>query len=706
MNRDRLFQLTAVVLAVAALLGSALVVPVVNRQRRDLQLSFESDNVIAASFGSFTGLAVNALWYRAEMEKRAGRYAEANTIATMITDLQPRFPQVWAFHAWNLAYNISVASFTPRERWDWIDKGLRLLRDEGLRYNPDAGRLYRELSWTWFHKVGQYTDDMNWYYKGYVAREWHEVLGGPNDYLAGDDLLNYYVAIAAAGDRYLRFDRPGRELRGQLDALSETIPEVQAIRGDFRRASVFRTQAMLRSVRDTLVADGRVESAQKIADVLASLEPVIANANRDPVAAFRDDFPSAGVAIDALRDAGFALDARALRAVGKLRMYARLLPAERVMSLPEPFLDGDARAMGELFFARNDPAFQQGLNTLLPFLRARVLTDTYNMDPEFMLRNMEEHGPLDWRHPMAHSLYWAEKGIDVAETLRGGGDIDWVNTYRLVIHSLQSLTDYGQVAFNPLMPEGRQVDLMPEPAFLDSYGNQLTQIMEAVENNQEGRFGNLSLRNFESGHENYLHKAIMLSYMFGSEERAQTYYAELREKYGQAWHNTSTRRYEVPLADLIWEFIKEDFATQTTARYFFESQFRRAFQTGLAFGKLNVFGQTLARAKEFHDRYQAERNYETGITAQGRLSLPPFPQMVEDAYVRFMQDPQVDLIARSNAYANTPLPLAQRTYLRWIADVERQMPEARQIFVEPQGVVLPETGVDEGAAQREALDRQ
>ncbi|MEM7577320.1 MAG: hypothetical protein AAF328_07565 [Planctomycetota bacterium] len=705
MSKDRLFQLAALILAVCALLGSALVVPLVNQQRRDLQLSFESDNVVAASMGSFKGLAVNALWYRAEMEKRAGRYAEANTIAEAITDLQPRFPQVWAFHAWNMAYNISVATFTPRERWDWIDKGIRLLREEGLRYNPDAGRLYRELSWTLFHKVGQYTDDMNWYYKGYVAREWHEVLGGPNDFLAGQDLIEYYIAIAATGDQYLRFDRPGRELRGRLDALAEAVPEIAEIRDDFRRASLNRTQAMLTKVRDDLAADGRVDSAPMVSDVIADIDAILVNANRDPVAVYRADFPDSAVAIDALREAGFGLDARTLRAIGKLRMYARLLPAERVMMLPEPYLDADARAMGELFFARNDPAFQQGLNILLPFLRARVLTDTYNMDPEFMLQLMETHGPLDWRHPMSHSLYWAAKGIDVAETLRNS-DIDWVNTYRLVIHSLQSLTDYGNVSFNPLMPEGRQVDLMPEPAFLDSYGNQLTSIMNAVENNEEGKFGNLRMSNFESGHENYLHKAIMLSYMYGSETKSQAYYAELRETYGDAFHNNDGR-YEQPLADLVWEFIREDLDTQTTARYFFESQLRRAYLSGLAYGDLNLFGQVMTRAQEFHNRYQSERNYETGITEQGRLSLPPFPQLIEDAYVRFMQDPELDLIARSTAYANTPLPLAQRTYHRWIETIVQQIPDARDVFPEPEGAVLPDSQTEStGVNVPAAIDRQ
>src|SRR5690606_16019333 len=97
-----------------------------------------------------------------------------------ITTLQPRFPQVWAFHAWNMAYNISVTTHTPEERWSWVNNGIVLLRDQGIPLNPRAVRLYRELSWIFFHKIGQFSDDMQWYYKAQLAREWEEILGRYN----------------------------------------------------------------------------------------------------------------------------------------------------------------------------------------------------------------------------------------------------------------------------------------------------------------------------------------------------------------------------------------------------------------------------------------------------------------------------------------------------------------------------------------------
>src|SRR5207253_542677 len=75
---------------------------------------------VGIAMGAFRGLFVNILWIRANQLKEDGRYHESMDLARAITQLQPRFPQVWVFHAWNMAYNISVATQTPDERWRWV----------------------------------------------------------------------------------------------------------------------------------------------------------------------------------------------------------------------------------------------------------------------------------------------------------------------------------------------------------------------------------------------------------------------------------------------------------------------------------------------------------------------------------------------------------------------------------------------------------
>ena len=131
------------------------------------------------AMGAFRGLFVNMLWIRANALKEDGRYYEAMDLAKAITKLQPRFPQVWIFHAWNMAYNISVTTMTPEERWQWVNAGINLLRDQGIPANPNDMLLHKELAWIFLHKVGGYMDDANVYYKRRLAAEWTEVLGPP-----------------------------------------------------------------------------------------------------------------------------------------------------------------------------------------------------------------------------------------------------------------------------------------------------------------------------------------------------------------------------------------------------------------------------------------------------------------------------------------------------------------------------------------------
>ncbi|NLK41005.1 MAG: hypothetical protein GX298_02985, partial [Planctomycetes bacterium] len=101
------------------------------------------------ALGAFRGLLVNILWIRADNLKQEGKFFDAKQLAEWITTLQPRFAAVWDFHAWNMAYNISVAipNTQPEERWRWVRNGYELLRDRAIPLNPKSIILYRSLAW-------------------------------------------------------------------------------------------------------------------------------------------------------------------------------------------------------------------------------------------------------------------------------------------------------------------------------------------------------------------------------------------------------------------------------------------------------------------------------------------------------------------------------------------------------------------------------
>src|SRR5262245_17044347 len=101
-----------------------------------------------------------------------------------------------------MAYNISVKLRDPYDRWRWVQSGIELLRDQGLKYNPKEALIYRELAWFFQHKMGQNLDDAHLVYKYEWGKEMTRMLGGgrPNY----EELLNPTTDEARERVRLLR----------------------------------------------------------------------------------------------------------------------------------------------------------------------------------------------------------------------------------------------------------------------------------------------------------------------------------------------------------------------------------------------------------------------------------------------------------------------------------------------------------------------
>ena len=136
------------------------------------------------ALGGFRGLISNLLWIRANDLQQDDKFFEAAQLADWITQLEPTFASVWVFQGWNMAYNISV-KFKENgpgdysDRWHWVENGIELMRDGGLRYNPNSIDIYRELAWQFQHKMGANLDDANMFYKMEWANEMKPFFG-PN----------------------------------------------------------------------------------------------------------------------------------------------------------------------------------------------------------------------------------------------------------------------------------------------------------------------------------------------------------------------------------------------------------------------------------------------------------------------------------------------------------------------------------------------
>jgi hypothetical protein len=181
----RLFQWFMIGLIGLGLIGASITQQGLNRDREVLGLTratpLENAPPVLAfttvALGGFRGLIANALWIRMDELQQEGKYFEMVQLADWISKLQPTVPQVWIHLAWNMSYNVSVQIPDLPARWPWVRRGIELLRDEGLRYNPHDPGIYRELAWHFQHKLGADLDDAHWIYKRQWAYEMTFMLG-------------------------------------------------------------------------------------------------------------------------------------------------------------------------------------------------------------------------------------------------------------------------------------------------------------------------------------------------------------------------------------------------------------------------------------------------------------------------------------------------------------------------------------------------
>jgi len=203
--RDVITLSVCAVVAISLCIGAGAQLDSINRQRQDMDLIIDRPEDLPPSFafatiatGAFRGLVVDVLWMRADKLKEDGQFFDARQLAEWITILQPRFASVWVFHAWNMAYNISVAIPATQydQRWRWVRNGYELLRDEAItKYKLSNIELYHELARILQHKMGGLSDDVHKYYKLQLALMMDPLLNSEDNQLTRSD-NGYFDALA------------------------------------------------------------------------------------------------------------------------------------------------------------------------------------------------------------------------------------------------------------------------------------------------------------------------------------------------------------------------------------------------------------------------------------------------------------------------------------------------------------------------------
>ncbi len=241
MNDRRFFKPLLALLVLVLLVGVNFAQRALTAERTRLKLTrVEADQSMppamaftAVALGGFRGLISNALWMRLNDLQLDEKYFEMVQLSDWITKMQPHFVAVWVHQAWNLSYNISVKFPDPNDRWFWVNRGIELLRDEALKYNPSETLIYRELAWHFQHKMGANLDNAHMTYKREWARQMTEVFGSqlkPN----WEELLNPQTDEAKQRakllrERYKMDPKLAREVDEKYGPLEWRLPETHAI---------------------------------------------------------------------------------------------------------------------------------------------------------------------------------------------------------------------------------------------------------------------------------------------------------------------------------------------------------------------------------------------------------------------------------------------------------------------------------------------
>ena len=240
MKQGRLYQCALAAVMAVMLLSVSFTQQSLNTDRERLKLTRLPPvenmppilSITTVALGGFRGLIANLLWMRANDLQQDEKFFEAVQLADWITKLQPHIAIVWVHQAWNMAYNISVKFPDQRDRWAWVRRGIELLRDEGLKYNPQEPLIYRELAWFFQHKMGANLDNAHVYYKLQWAQEMIKLFGFTG--MNWEELLNPQTDDARARVKQLREvykmdPRFMKEVDTDYGPLEWRLPETHAI---------------------------------------------------------------------------------------------------------------------------------------------------------------------------------------------------------------------------------------------------------------------------------------------------------------------------------------------------------------------------------------------------------------------------------------------------------------------------------------------
>jgi len=311
-------------------------------------------------------------------------------------------------------------------------------------------------------------------------------------------------------------------------------------------------------------------------------------------------------------------------------------------------------------FRSDHPNWDELINPQTDDARARamLLTNKYKMDPRLMKQVDDTYGPLEWRLPEAHAIYWAVQGLKMAEKNEKRVDPEDLVTLRRVIYQSMHLAfQRGRLVTVDLGTNiERVVDLGPNLRIIPKANKAYE---DAIHDEKEAKFHDGLL----NAHRYFLLDVVFYLYMNGQTADAQQWYNYLAKNYPNK-PVLDKREYTQPGKTTLQEYVdgrtEEEFQVrgEYNTRFMLESLERQALRS-LAVGDDDQATALDNQAKRLDASYRDKIAGLGNTNASQRLFVAPLAEIRRDVLTQLLSGelpPELTLrLASKTGQTNLPV---------------------------------------------------
>ena len=263
--------------------------------------------------------------------------------------------------------------------------------------------------------------------------------------------------------------------------------------------------------------------------------------------------------------------------------------------------------------------------------RARLLVEKYKMDPQFMKECDEKYGPLEWRLPDAHAIYWAAMGLKYAsQNERKINRDDLITLRRVIYQSLQLAFRRGELRNNPLAAAG--IDFGPNLEVIPKANAAYEQAI--IDEGEKYR------NNISTAHRNFLRDAVYFLYTYRRSKAAGEWFAYLGKKYPDKTlldFDTNSLPSKISIDDYVTGRLQEEVGDMSNEKT--RAVLESAVGTSL-FSLATDEDDRAAFFKEFAEKVWSryEEKVKGRPDSKVTLQMPP-PYQIKDQLLKVFFDP-------------------------------------------------------------------